>query len=149
MLRNLQVIEGKNIDAMYMAHKELKQGQVVNKDYGKLKTKDVADKDKVIFFATKERVSEGIDTYGDPRSDYDVLYETIKKDEYVKLVKPLSGEKYATDMIEAASGLQAGDKLKVKSNGKLEKDTTGADAIAIYIGKYDDAGNELYEIEII
>ena len=60
----------------------------------------------------------------------------------------VQGEQYAVDQI-VETGLQANDKLKVNAQGKLEKDSTGADAIAVYIGEYMDAGHKLHAIEIL
>lgn len=149
MIRQLQNVVGKNADAMFMTHKKIKFGAIVEKDHASKKTKDPAANSKNFFFAVKERIATGIDAARTEISDYDPIFEDIQAGEGVVLITPLKGERYATDLVTNPSGLTKGKKLKVKTDGTFELDSAGSDAVAIYDGEYMDAGHKLYIVEMI
>ena len=148
MYRRLQEVTGKNYNALYSAKTDLTYGAFVEQDHKDKKVKLATAGSKNVFLVSKERVIDGKESVDMQRSDYDPLFENIKADEMVVLETLIRGEVYAVDQIVHA-GLQANDKLKVNAQGKLEKDATGADAIAVYVGGYDDAGHQLHMIQIL
>ena len=148
MYRRLQEFVGKNYDATYSAKVKMTFGTFVEKDRKEKKVKLPTAGAKNVFLVGKERLTEGKYAIDMQRSDYDELFETIDVDEMVVLETLVKGEQYAVDQI-VETGLQANDKLKVNAQGKLEKDATGADAIAVYVGEYMDAGHKLHAIEIL
>ena len=148
MYRRLQTIIGKNANAMLSAHGNLIFGMFVEQDHSNGKTKMPVAGSKSVFLVGKERVLDGVNSVRTNISDYDPLFENIAEGEMVVLESLQRGEVYAINQITMA-GVVANDKLKVDVSGKLVKDATGTDAIAVYIGAYDDTGNSLHAIRIL
>lgn len=149
MLRELQTQNGKNIDAMYKADVAMKVGMAVVKNFVD-KTADLpaAATADGFFLVTKERVPTGINCARGDMSDYDTNFIDIAKDEPVKLIPLMIGERYATDQY-VATGLAVGNALMVGADGKFTKATaTSVPTRYIYGGKYNDAGHTLAIVEV-
>ncbi len=147
MLRELQTRFGKNIDSMYKAGAAMKVGTPVVKKYED-KTVEVAPDNTVsgFFFVRKERIPTDVNCSRVDMSDYDDDFINIAEGEGVTLIPPVFGERYATDLFGSdAESLNIGDPLMV-SSGKFIKATV--DSALIFGGKFNDAGHNLYIIEI-
>lgn len=149
MLRELQTQVNKPIDAMYKADVAMKVGMAVVKNFAD-KTADLpsaATKDG-FFLVAKERVPTGINCARGDMSDYDKNFIDIAKDERVKLIPLMIGERYATDQFNP-TGLVIGNALMVGADGKFAKATaTSVPTRYIYGGTFDDAGNTLAIVEV-
>lgn len=123
MLRELQTKTGKVYDTTNKASVAMVVGMGVVKDHVNGGVKFPTDAtDNGVFFATKEKIAEGIYAGLGEFSDYDKMFMEIKANELVKLVSPEKAERYATDQIDT-SGLAKGDYLALGSNGKFAKST--------------------------
>ncbi len=146
MLRELQTYIGKNYDAMNTAAAAMVVGMGVVKDYTKneVKLPDAAT-DKGVFFVTKEKRAEGVYAGAGELSDYEEQFMNIKAGEFVKLVIPAKGERYATDQF--TDGAAAGDYLSAGTDGKFAKSTDATRFV--YRGTKKVDRHELHVIEVI
>ena len=146
MLRELQVINGKNVDAMYKTDVALVTGMAVKKNFTD-KTVDMPTAATVdgFFFVNKQRIPTGLNCARGDMSDYDVNFTNVEIGEFVDLVTPMIGERYATDQF-IATGLVDGVALMVGVDGKFAKAT--APSRFIYGGTFNDAGNTLAIVEV-
>jgi hypothetical protein len=138
MLRELQTVMNKNVDAQYKADEAMVTGMGVVKDYTN-KTADfpAAETAEGIFFVNKERIPVGEDTGKGDLSDYHTGFVNVSADEFVKLITPVVGEVYGTDQFVAA-GLTVGNAMTVGTNGKWIKGTAGKASRFIYTGTVSD-----------
>lgn len=145
MLRELQTVVGKNVDAMYKADVVMVTGMAVVKNYTD-KTADMPAAATVdgFFLVTKERIPTGINCARGDMSDYDANFTDIAIGEPVKLVTPLTGERYGVDQF-TATDLVVGNSLMVGVDGKFAKSTVASKII--YGGTYVDNGHTLAIIE--
>lgn len=146
MLRDLQNVIGRNVDAMYVAGVKHKYGQLVEKT-SNFKTKHpTAGAVKNIHFVTKPRVIYG--DYKTERPDTDPLFENIEIGEKVVLRTPIAGEVFGLDNITGT--VVENDYVKVTADGNLEKDASLSDStFGICRGKVNLAGVELHIIEVL
>lgn len=146
MLRELQTNDLKTTDAMYKADVAMATGMAVVKNRTD-KTADIPSEKTVdgFFFVNKERVPTGLNTAKEDMSDYDDDFCKIKKDEFVKLIIPQVGERYATDQC-TVTGLTQGVSLMI-TDGKFVKADKASKLI--YDGPYNDAGHTLAIVEIV
>ena len=146
MLRELQTYIGKNYDAMNTAAAAMVVGMGVVKDYTKneVKLPDAAT-DKGVFFVTKEKRAEGVYAGVGELSDYEEQFMNIKAGEFVKLVTPVKGERYATDQF--TDGAAVGNYLSVGTDGKFAKSTDATRFV--YRGTKKVDRHELHVIEVI
>lgn len=145
MLRELQTVLNKNTDAMHKAGVNLVTGMGVVKDYTNKTVGFPSATTDDFYFVNKERIPVGVDAGRGDLSDYYDAFNNIKVDELVKLVTPLTGERYAVDQI-VTDGLTVGDFLAVGTDGKFAKSETPTRLV--YGGTYNDAGHVLHIIEI-
>lgn len=146
MLRELQVIGNKNVDAMYKAGAAMETGMGVVKSFAD-KTVDfpAAAASTNIFFVEKERVPTGLNAAKKDMSDYDDNFVKIAEGEMVELIAPVTGERYAVEAY-VKTELSEGDFLEVGTDGKWKK--AAAATKFIYGGEYADNGHTLAIIEI-
>jgi hypothetical protein len=151
MLRRLQNITGKNIDAQLPAGAAMVKGMIVQKDLanGKaiLPTTQVG-----LYFVDVDVQPTGLMSYEGDISDYDDRLNKIAKDSFVQLEKGISGERFATDQF-IATGLTVGDYMGAhttvdENQGKLEKLASGTSNL-IYGGYVIDNGHRLAIVQII
>ncbi|GAB6989361.1 hypothetical protein [Paenibacillus pini] len=150
MLRHLQGISNKNVDAMLSASSTLVRGQLVQKDYtngGVIKPLS----QEGLYFVDKAQIPTGLMSLEGDLSDYDVRFENIAKGTLVTLEKPISGERYATSEF-VATGLVAGDYLIASTTvdadqGKLKKNASATPFI--YRGTKIENGHTLAIVEIL
>ena len=83
MIKNLQTIFGVNVDAQYQAGEELKRGDFVKVDGGKLKK--AASVDEMVGVVVRDVKATKDVAMGYPVSDWDTEQDTILKDEYCGL----------------------------------------------------------------
>jgi hypothetical protein len=145
MLRELQTVVGKNVDAMYKADVAMVTGMAVVKNFTD-KTADMPAAATVdgFFFVTKERIPTGVNCARGDMSDYDVNFTDIAVGEPVKLVTPVVGERYGVDQF-VATGLVEGNSLMVGVDGKFAKATVASKVI--YGGTYVENGHTLAIVE--
>lgn len=120
MYRNLEGIISKNYDATKTAKVAMKVGMGVVIDGTEVKFPTSATATD-IFFVGKEFIPTGIDSLKGDISDYDL--EGISIGEYVKLEKPIIGERFWTDQCDT---VEVGDYLVVGTDGKFEAGATSA-----------------------
>ena len=148
MLRVLQIVNVKNVDAQYKAGVALKRGMFVNKDYAEKEvilpvTASVAE----IYLVDRGLVNETTAAAGGAiQTDYDELLETIKEGEFVNTMALVTGERYAVDAYSGDDAdLVAGKYLVVSTaedatQGKLVTSPLGAKSNFRSLGYYMDAG---------
>lgn len=150
MLRQLQSISGKNVDASYKAASAAVRGRLVQKKYAN-KTFDLAASQEGLYFLDKEQIPTGVDVIFNNLSDYHAGFENVVVDEFAVLVAPLKGEVYATSEYVETS-LAVGDYLEVAisggDKGKLKKAASGT-SIFKYVGTVNDNGHTLAVVEIV
>jgi len=148
MLRELQTILNKNVDAQYKADADMVTGMGVVKNFAD-KTADLPSVETAegIFFVNKERIPTGINTARAEMSDYDDDFVKIVEGEFVKLITPLAGEVYGTDQY-VSTDLQVGDVMSVETNGKWKKAGAGVTSRFVYTGTHNDNGKVLARIEV-
>lgn len=146
MLRELQTIVNKNVDAMYKADVAMVTGMAVVKNFAD-KTADMPKAATVegFYFVNKERIPIGINCAKTDMSDYATDFTVIAANDPVKLITPMIGERYAVDQF-VATGLAVGNSLMVGIDGKFAKSTVASRII--YGGTFDDAGHTLAIVEI-
>jgi len=151
MLRQLQHVSGKNVDASFKSEVKTVRGRLVQKDQ-KNKTFKLATSQEGVYFLDKEQIPSGINVIFNNMSDYHENFEVVSQDEFALLVAPLKGERYATsEFVEV--GLVEGDYLTIETaggddQGKLKKLDTGTSQF-VYGGIHNDNGNELAIVEIV
>ena len=146
MLRELQTITGKNYDVMNVAGVAMVAGMAVVKDYTKNEVKFATPAtDKGVYFVTKEKVQRG--NYAEMElSDYEDQFMNIKKGEFVKLVTPIKGERYATDQC-ADSGISVGNFVSAGTDGKFAKSESATRFV--YRGTKKVDNHTLHVIEVV
>ena len=155
MLRVLQSVNNKNVDAQCKAKVALKRGMFVNKDY--------ATKEAILPTVAEEvyLVDRGLVT-DDPASvagavysEYDATLENIKVGEFVDLISILNGERYATDAFSGVDAdFTAGKYLVVsvavgETQGKLVASPTNTKSNYRSLGKISDNGHALVAFEYV
>lgn len=157
MLRVLQIVNGKNVDAQYKAKVALKRGMFVNKKYD---TKEVilpvVAGAKEIFLVDRGLL---IDTAavagGQIQTDYNALLETIVVGEFVNTMALIAGERYAVDAYSGVDAdFTAGKYLVVETavnanQGKLIASPTNTKSNFISLGYYQDNLNKLVAFEFV
>jgi len=147
MIRGLQTIVGKNADAMCTADVAMVRGMGVQKSGGEA-ILPAAETCANIFFVTKETIPTGLLSIQGELSEYTSDFETIAIGEPVVLIKPMVGERYATNQY-ATSKPAAGAYLMVGTDGKFVTATT-SDVSTFYCeGNYDDAGHACIKFEVV
>ena len=148
MLRELQVILNKNIDAMYVAGENMVTGMGVIKDFADSNVDlPAAEKATNIFFVNYDPIIIGNAAIYE-MSDYDDFYNKIASGERIKLVQPLAGERYATDQY-TSTGLENGNAMSVGTDGKWKKATAQLASHFVYSGTMPDNGHTLAIIEVV
>lgn len=145
MLRQLQSVSGKNVDASYKASAKLVRGSVVQKNYAN-KTFSAATSLDGVYFLDKEQIPKGINVVFNNLSDYHSDFEEVAVGEFGILVAPIKGEIYGVSEY-VSTGLADGDYLEVDA-GKLKKLATGT-SIFKYAGTVVDNGHTLAKVEIV
>lgn len=153
MLRHLQVISNKNIDAQYKAAVSIKRGMLVNKKHVD-KTAILPITDEVYFVDRGLKVDPILSMIG-TLSDYETALETIEKNEFVDLVPMERGERYGTDAYnsEKLTDYDADKYVKVDitasspTQGKFIASETATKYKSC--GLYNDNGHTLLKVEIV
>ena len=147
MLRELQVIKDKPAIASYKAGETtISTGMAVVKNETD-KTFEFASAETAadLYFVDKERIPTGINAARGDISDYDADFTTLKENDFGKLIAYLPGERFATDQY-IESGLTAGVRVSVDTDGKLKKSTIASKYV--FKGFYDDNGHKLAIVEV-
>lgn len=148
MIKNLQTILGVNVDAQYQAGEELKRGDFVKVDGGKLK-KATSVSEVVGVVVRDVKVTKDV-AMGYPVSDWDAEQDTILKDEYCGLRVLQKGERFATDCLASAdidgeANKGAVGEYLIVENGKLKGTATqDADTGLKSLGKMNVAGHAMF-----
>lgn len=157
MLRVLQIVNGKNVDAQYKAKVALKRGMFVNKDYATKEvilpvTASVAE----IFLVDRGLINETFATAGgEIQTDYDATLEAIKVGEFVNTMALIAGERYAVDAYSGdAANFDAGKYLVVSTvadatQGKLVASPTNTKSNFRSLGLISDNGHTLASFEFV
>lgn len=148
MIKNLQTILGVNVDAQYQAGEELKRGDFVKVDGGKLKR--ATSVSEVVGVVVRDvKVTKDV-AMGYPVSDWDAEQDTILKDEYCGLRVLQKGERFATDCLASAdidgeANKGAVGEYLIVENGKLKGTATqGTDTGLKSLGKMNVAGHAMF-----
>lgn len=144
MLREIMINEQKAVPAIYKAAAALKTGMGVVIDLA-TETADVpsAASSADIYLVDKERVPTGANAARVNFSDYEEEFNTVAKDELVKLHHYCAGEQFATDQFTGT--IEVGEAVEVGTNGKWAKAT----AASVYVcadPAHMDAGHTLLRI---
>ena len=115
MLRRLQSIHGKNIDAQKKAAVAMTRGMMVQK-HATDGTAILPASQIDLFIVDKDIQPTGLMAYEGEISDYDSRLNAIAANDYVLLEKPMIGERWATDMY-VATNLVAGCYAEVSTAG--------------------------------
>lgn len=140
MLRILQSIEGKNLDAEKVAKVKMKRGSFVTVSEKAGNFDLAADLSKVDGIVTRDFIVTQESAMGMSVSDYDLSQDTIEVGEFGGVMTLLANEMYATteyddSLVDAEVDA---DKYLTVANGKLTK---SADATTIKsLGWVNDAG---------
>lgn len=148
MLRELQTIVGKNADAMCTADVAMVRGMGVQKSGGEA-VFPAAKTCSNIFFVTKETIPTGLLSIQGELSEYTDDFENIAVGEPVVLIKPMLGERYATDQFGATAKPSAGDYLMVDDDGLFITAVTNDVSTFLCEGNYDDAGHACIKFEVV
>lgn len=148
MIKNLQTILGVNVDAQYQAGEELKRGDFVKVDGGKLKR--ATSVSEVVGVVVRDvKVTKDV-AMGYPVSDWDAEQDTILKDEYCGLRVLQKGERFATDCLASAdidgeANKGAVGEYLIVENGKLKGTATqDTDTGLKSLGKMNIAGHAMF-----
>ena len=148
MIKNLQTILGVNVDAQYQAGEELKRGDFVKVDGGKLKR--ATSVSEVVGVVVRDvKVTKDV-AMGYPVSDWDAEQDTILKDEYCGLRVLQKGERFATDCLASAdidgeANKGAVGEYLIVENGKLKGTATqDTDTGRKSLGKMNVAGHAMF-----
>lgn len=150
MLRHLQGISNKNVDAMIKSATPTTRGRMVQKDLA-TGTAVLPLSQEGLYFINKTAIPTGLMSLEGELSDYDTRFEAIAANDFVVLEKPLSGERYATSEF-VSTGLTVGDYLIVSvtvdaNQGKLIKNATATPFK--YGGTKIENGHTLAIVEIV
>jgi hypothetical protein len=158
MLRVLQSVTGKNVDAQYKAKVALKRGMFVNKKYD---TKEVilpvVASATEIYLVERGLVNDSaLSAVGGVVSEYDASVENIAIGEFVNTTSLIAGERYAVDAYSGVDAdFDAGKYLIVSTTvdatqGKLIASPTNTKSNFISLGYVMDAGvNKLVGFEFV
>ena len=148
MIKNLQTILGVNVDAQYQAGEELKRGDFVKVEGGKLMK--AASVDEMVGVVVRDvKVTKDV-AMGYPVSDWDAEQDTILKDEYCGLRVLHKGERFATDCLASAdidgeANKGAAGEYVIVENGKLKGTATQeTDTGLKSLGKMNVAGHVMF-----
>lgn len=147
MLRELQTIVGKNADAMCTADVAMVRGMGVQKSGGEA-VFPAAKTCSNIFFVTKETIPTGLLSIQGELSEYTADFENIAVGEPVVLIKPMLGERYATNQFASTKPV-AGAYLMVGTDGKFVTAVTNDVSTFYCEGNYDDAGHACIKFEVV
>lgn len=147
MLRELQTIVGKNADAMLTADVAMVRGMGVQK-VGTEAILPIATTCDNIFLVTKETIPTGLLSIQGELSEYTDEFEDIAVGEHVVLIKPMVGERYATNQF-ATTKPKINEYLIVGTDGMFVKATSTQVSRFLCKGDYDDAGHACIMFEVI
>lgn len=148
MLRQLQTVNLKNADALTIADVPMKVGMLVQKNSDGEAILPTGKVGSGVFFVTKERIATGLSSIQGELSDYSSAFDNIGTGEAVALVKPFSGEKYATDQYND-DDFEINAYLYADTDGKLYREWSGTTNM-IYRGTYvDNENHTLALVEIV
>lgn len=148
MLRELMT-NSKSVDATFKAAEAMKRGMLVVKNIATGEAELPAAYATNLYFVTKETIPSGENSLYEI-SEYDKVFEEIKADELVKLVKPEVGELYASNQVTGTPA--KGDDLVVLADGTIGVIPTQAADYTIIMqcaGERTENGNKLYEVAFI
>lgn len=155
MLRVLQSVEGKNVDAQCKAKVAFKRGMFVNKDYA-TKEAVLPTVDSEVYLVDRGLVNDNpAIAAGAVFSEYDEVLDNIKAGEFVNLVTILPGERYAVDAFDGVDAdFEAGKYLVVSTTvdekqGKLVASPTNTKSNFRSLGKINDNGHALVAFEYV
>lgn len=141
MYRALQVNNAKNIEIVTAAE-DLTRGMAVYYDPATKMVGKTGAGDLCLLDVTPKY--EGYNAVVTPN---DSAFEEVKEGELVLKITMYHGEHHATNQIEGAEDLVAGDKLTV-ADGKLTKGD--ADAKFVFVGAYaDPTFDDMYEVYVL
>jgi len=153
MLRNLQGTI-KNVDAQNKAAVAMKRGMFVNKDVANKKAILPTNVDE-IYMVNRGLVNDALLSIAGTLSDYETVLETIKADEFVDLIAPTIGERWATDAFDGVDAdFEAGKYLTVSlvvdaKQGKLIASPTNTKTHIKSLGKITDNTHTLVAFEYV
>ena len=151
MLRRLQSINGKNIDATKTAAVAMVRGLMVQKHATNgtaIKPTSQID----LFIVNKDIQPTGLLSYEGEISDYDSRMNAIAQGDYVLLEKPMIGERFATNQY-IATDFAVGEYAEVHTTadadqGKLKR--KGSATEFMYVGTITDkVGDTLAIFEVL
>lgn len=148
MLRN--IIEGAHTTEIYEIGSALKRGSVVTKNYTTKVADKASDEGVQIYLVDSDFVPTGYESDLEI-SEYTDQADIVAANTLAVLIKPSLGSQWATDQV-VATGLAAGDYLiagTVADVGLLIKAVATKVSTYRYVGTYDDAGNTLYQFEVV
>ena len=150
MLRRLQSISGKNIDAQKTAAVAMTRGMMVQK-HATNGTAILPASQINLFLVDKDIQPTGLMAYEGEISDYDSRMNAIAQGDYVLLEKPMIGERWATDMYVSTS-LVAGCYAEVSTTadatqGKMIYKSSASEFL--YIGTIVDGTHTLAVFEVL
>jgi hypothetical protein len=151
MLRILQNTI-KNVDAQFKAVEAMKRGMLVVKDLGAKTvsaTATGADAAKEVYFVDRGLVNDPILSIIGTLSDYEDVLETIKIGEFVNLVAPYIGERYATDAYTGAETDFVANNYLAVTDGKFIASPANAVTKFKSCGIISDNGHKLVKVEIV
>lgn len=148
MIKNLQTIVGINVDAQYQAGEELKRGDFVKVEGGKLMK--AASTDEMVGVVVRDvKVTKDV-ALGYPVSDWSDEQDVIAKDEYCGLRVLHKGERFATDClaqseIDGEVNQGAVGEYLIVENGKLKGTSSQGTATGLVsLGKMNIAGHPMF-----
>lgn len=153
MLRHLQTIVGKNIDATKRAKTDMKRGSFVKVDDSKgelVLATATADFEGVVV---RDVVVDIDVANGEPVSDLSITQDLIKSGELAGLEVPQEGERYATTEFGDAVALPKAEAVAGKTldiaNGKLVKAVESSKSKIRSLGFMNIAGTEYLGFKIV
>lgn len=147
MLRQLQTVNAKCADALSTAGEALKVGMLVTKDSDGEAVLLSADGSTDLFFVVKEKIPTGLNSIQGEISEYDNLFNDIADGERVVLIKPVEGEKYATDQF-VDTKLIKGYPIHANTDGKIVRINSGTTSM-VYDGAYVENDRTLAKVRFI
>lgn len=153
MLRHLQTIVGKNIDATKRAKTDMKRGSFVKVDDAKgelVLATTTADFEGVVV---RDVVVDIDVANGEPVSDLSITQDLIKSGELAGLEVPQVGERYATTEFGDTTALPRAEAVEGKTldivNGKLVKAVDSSTSKIRSLGFKNIAGAEYLGFKIV
>jgi len=148
MIRALQTIVGKNADASCTADEAMVRGMGVQKSGGEA-VFPAAKTCSNIFFVWKETIPTGLLSMQGELSEYTADFENIALGDPVVLIKPIVGERYATNQFGANAKPVDTNYLMIDDDG-LFIAAAQNDVSTFYCeGNYDDAGHACIKFEVV